>query len=1365
MVNEWKSLNAVYEDMLFNMDSYIYVSDFMTDKLLYVNQKVIEQSKIFGDYSQIRCWEILMGETKRCSFCPKLKCDPNNLDQVLEWETRRPEDGAHLQHRGRLIKWSDGRLALFQQTMDITNYRLTERQAKTRLHRQELMSVISKSFISSEDINVSIDNALQMTAEFMNYDKMLLAVSSDDCTRLDITSEFCGINMNGEKSEWVSKQLAKGDIIHDAFVAGKEPYLELHGKQCEYFSSYYMLGLQTSLIFPIKFNGDFLGVIKFDMLDVHYKWEEEDIQLAELVASVFSGVINRIRMSRSLELTKQRLEIAVKSSGIGIWDIDMKEQTITFNEEFANIHRVPADILSPISLEKWFAYSSQIEYEEEKICLEDFVESCTGKKLIDTLDIPYQFSDGSMVFTRVSSTPVWDEDGKLDHIIGMTWDITMDVEQNRELSEIQSRLSIALDASQAGIWEISLKDDTISFDEVVARLFKFDSPSPMPLAECTDYLLTCIAPDHVEYKETVRKHFKELRDVSAKTHKFIFADKETRYISSTVRVLRDGQGRPRRLIGMLMDVTELRLAELDVEERLKQQELMSDIAQCFVKIEDMNGAFIDALSMVAKFLKVDASYIYRYDAENDSYEWVHSWIASNVKLNHLNVDRLAGDFVREYVIQNKYSITEAEGILIPKGAMQQDYKEEMQFYHLNIPLYIKNKLWGFVGVSNIEKTRNWTESDKDMLYLFSSLIDSAMGREIAEENLKKSERTLQTVIDVLHHSIFWKDAETGVFEGCNDAYLKLIEKTRDQVIGKTNMDIFEPDIANLKEQKDQIATKMEEPYFYFEEHQKEGGITRTVKVAKSVVRDSKGNPIRLVGTAEDITESCEMEMQIREALENQELALRNFNGVFVSIGNDRIVKLFGGISMFGIDGENAVGRNIHDVYKEAPVIQKAVEKAFAKGTYEFIYQHQSKISQCQLTPVLSPEGEQIGLLFVGRDMTEQYAMQKKLEKAIIAAEDASRAKTDFLARMSHEIRTPMNAIIGMTKIGMDAGEEERKQYCLKQIDVASENLLEIINQILDMSKIEANKLELERVEFDLKKLLDNICLVMGIRVNEKCQKLEVIYENEILTNFIGDETRLSQILTNLLSNAVKFTPENGRIEIRAREMENKGKYAMLKISVKDNGIGVAKEQQERIFHSFEQADGGTSRKFGGTGLGLAICKKLVEMMHGDIWLNSKQGEGATFTFTVRLGKGKPIAEEKVVEERVEKSEVLQGKQILLVEDGEINREIVVTLLAELDINVDTAVNGKQAVEMFEKEPDRYDLILMDVQMPEMDGYEATRSIRKLPYEYAKKIGIVAMTANVFREDVERCLAAGMNDHISKPINFMDMQEKMAKHIR
>ncbi|MCL2688296.1 MAG: ATP-binding protein [Chitinispirillia bacterium] len=380
-----------------------------------------------------------------------------------------------------------------------------------------------------------------------------------------------------------------------------------------------------------------------------------------------------------------------------------------------------------------------------------------------------------------------------------------------------------------------------------------------------------------------------------------------------------------------------------------------------------------------------------------------------------------------------------------------------------------------------------------------------------------------------------------------------------------------------------------------------------------------------------------------------------------------------------------------------------------------------------------------------------------------AAQSASRSKSDFLSRMSHEIRTPMNAIIGMTQIAKWSFDPSKVNDCLIKIDIASKHLLALINDILDMSKIEVNKLELVAEEFSLEQTAVNIYNMMSVKAEEKNQQLTLNVDKNIPARIIGDELRFSQVITNLVSNAVKFTPECGKISVDIKEEGREGPHYIIRVDVNDSGMGLALAQQEKLFDPFEQCDGSISRKFGGTGLGLAICKRIVEMMGGRIWVESSPAKGSVFSFTAKVLKGVNGAVVITPQVSVPKN-CFDGSTILLAEDIDINKEIAAAFLEETKVRIEFACNGAQALEMFRANPDRYDLILMDIQMPLMDGFEAARQIRNSGAKRAKTIPIVAMTANALSEDVKMCKEAGMNDHIAKPVDPDTLIMKISDYI-
>ena len=544
------------------------------------------------------------------------------------------------------------------------------------------------------------------------------------------------------------------------------------------------------------------------------------------------------------------------------------------------------------------------------------------------------------------------------------------------------------------------------------------------------------------------------------------------------------------------------------------------------------------------------------------------------------------------------------------------------------------------------------------------------------------------------------------------------------------------------------------------------------------------------------------------------------------------------------------------------------------------------------------EGEFRLATMAGSIIAGAYSIRKndELKEEALKAKQASEAKSSFLSIMSHEMRTPLNAIIGMAAIGKDTNDTARKSYAIEKIADASTNLLSIINDVLDLAKIEANKIELSLVEYNIERMLQKATLVAKFRMDEKKQVFDVHMNPDVPYFIIGDDQRLSQVITNLLSNACKFTPEGGDIDLGISLVKEEAGICTLRFEVADNGIGISPEQQKKLFRAFTQAESGTSRSFGGTGLGLALSKRIVELMGGEIYVESVLGEGSRFIFTIKVERGEQkllsllnadLDREKLKILVVEKNEYVQkhfmrtfdtlaihcdvaadcpaalglvgengrydvyfidwrifeagspelatlvkgqksgsesvvaiisgdwasvkdmvlesgadsciirplfattiierineclaskntetafmkaprdqfsGKRILVVEDVEINREIILSLLDGMGLVIEEAENGLEALEKVTAAPGHYDLIFMDVQMPKMDGVEAAKRIRALPYEWTAAMPIVAMTANVFREDVEKYLAAGMNEHIGKPVDINEVLIVIKKYL-
>lgn len=373
---------------------------------------------------------------------------------------------------------------------------------------------------------------------------------------------------------------------------------------------------------------------------------------------------------------------------------------------------------------------------------------------------------------------------------------------------------------------------------------------------------------------------------------------------------------------------------------------------------------------------------------------------------------------------------------------------------------------------------------------------------------------------------------------------------------------------------------------------------------------------------------------------------------------------------------------------------------------------------------------------------------------------SAKAKSDFLARMSHEIRTPMNGIIGMTEIALKDGQtEERRIDCLRKIEYSSEYLLGLINDILDMSKIESGKMRLIEEKCNLMEMIQGLHPLLEAKLNEN--NIQYIADIQLKNHwFLADSLRLNQVLVNLLGNALKYSKPDGHVWLTVRETEEEKGFSNLYFQVRDDGIGISPENQQLIFRQFEQADNSDNARKQGTGLGLAISRRIVRMMDSDIKLESEPGKGSSFSFCVKL---QPVSGEKTTVTSQPEEISFPGKRILVVEDNELNMEIICTILENYGIETEQAVNGKEAVRRMEESvPGHYDMIFMDIMMPEMDGLEATRTIRNLDREDCKKIPIYAMSANAFDEDVKRSLASGMNGHLSKPVNLQVLEKTLQK---
>ena len=823
-----------------------------------------------------------------------------------------------------------------------------------------------------------------------------------------------------------------------------------------------------------------------------------------------------------------------------------------------------------------------------------------------------------------------------------------------------------------------------------------------------------------------------------------------------------------------------------IDAHYRQQVVLNDILMS-LHDSDLDHALQIILDRTGAYLDTSRALLFKDSPDHVTCKIVYEWCNQDIE----SVKALDYSITYETGMPEIYIALQTTGnLLINYGEIPDNCKEEFEAEGLIasaiFAVYLGGDHYGFVCFDDCVIERRWDDDTTRFLKNIANVISTVLARQDAAEKLAQNQRTYEAVLNNIDSYIFVTDLEKSEIIFANRAFCNTFT---DDCIGKNANDYLD---------LEHILTAGSGPA--------------------------------------DMTVSGYPEVYCNHSKE------------WLSVSSEEIT---------WVDGNRVRLVNCYDI---------TAKKLFSDTLEEKI-----------------------------RERTrELLLMTEAAEEARARAEDAAMAKSQFLANMSHEMRTPMNAIIGMTNIYKTAADLSRKDYCLDKIEEASIHLLGVINDILDMSKIDAGKMELSFSEFNFEKMLMRVTSVLNYSIGQKEQIFHVKTDDNLPVYLISDEQRISQVITNLLSNAVKFTPEKGTISLNVRLQSETDGQCVIEVAVKDNGIGISEEQLGKLFRAFEQADAGISRKFGGTGLGLAISGNIARLLDGDIVVASVPDEGSVFTFTFTAQKGpgdidtvyetmafdqirtlvvddasdvrdyfmhlsqlhgfscetvsggekacrvikeakepyhiifvdwnmpgmngieaareiqeysdsivilisafewseiehearavgverflpKPLYPSTILEtiqqctsrkaaakaENKENKHDFSGKHILLAEDVVINREIVLALLKPTGVIIDCAATGTEAVSMFAENGDNYDLIFMDIHMPEMDGYEATRQIRAMGTPKAGATPIIAMTANVFREDIERCLASGMNDHIGKPLDINDLFSKLERYL-
>jgi len=1022
----------------------------------------------------------------------------------------------------------------------------------------------------------------------------------------------------------------------------------------------------------------------------------------------------------------------------------------------------------------------------------------------------------------------------------------------------------------------------------------------------------------------------------------------------------------RQRIGTYADSLRVALQERDRQEQLLDAvNWTSELLLSSVNRENFENSLEEGMGYMGRCVDGNRFAIWKNDIKDGNfrcvlkYEWLED--SSSEKKNPPNVEEIFFRGIPDWLEK----LTKGEYINGPFKSLS--FAERTFLSHpdiktlLVIPIHLREFFWGFITVEDRRVERSFTDDEISILRSGGWMIVNAIDRDMQLAGINEAHERLQLLVDSspLCCNLWNRNTENIL---CNEAAVRLFG-VRDKAEYLEKLDSLHPEYQldgrlSTEKLRGYVETAFEKGSCTFEwMHQMLDGTPIPCEV--NFMRINYGGEFVIAGYTRDLRAYKIM----MKGLNQRDNMLQTMNRVAAillraesDIFKENLLRCMGMIAQtvdvdrvyiwknYGEGGRNFCAQQYEWVERVSPQLHE--DMAYAEFPFmENVLicghcinspvrdlparEHERMRAQDVLSVLVVPvflKDEFWG--FVGFDDCHEERVFSENEESILRAgsllmanallrnemtlnmqlalenaKAASRAKSSFLSNMSHEIRTPMNAIIGMTMIGKTSDSLGKKDYALDKIEDASNHLLGIINDILEMSKIEAGKFELSIMVFNLEKLLQKVFNIINFRIEEKRQKFTVYIDRDIPHMLVGDDLRLAQVITNLLSNATKFTPEEESVHLGIHlESVEDGLYT-IRFVVKDTGIGISREQQMRLFRSFEQAERGITRRYGGTGLGLAISKYIVELMGGKIWIESELGKGTTVSFTVQTRRGgenisylpnvdrsvarvllvddnpalqlnfediasqlqlkcdtasdredalrfidekgsydmyfidwkisgrtgielareikaldagksivlmvsiaewnaveleaktagvddflsKPLLSSTVAEcvakhigisasgmgdmgdaegdTILVQGETFPGRRVLLAEDVEINREIVQTILEPTEIEIDCAVNGIEAVRMFKDNPGRYDIIFMDLQMPEMNGLEATKHIRDLDFPKASEIPIIAMTANVFKEDIEVCLESGMNAHIGKPLVLGEVMEILRQYLR
>lgn len=811
-----------------------------------------------------------------------------------------------------------------------------------------------------------------------------------------------------------------------------------------------------------------------------------------------------------------------------------------------------------------------------------------------------------------------------------------------------------------------------------------------------------------------------------------------------------------------------------LNKQLEFQNLLMDISSEYINIpiEKVSQSVNKSLREMSEFVKADRAYIFRYDFAEKTCSNVYEYCSEGITPQIENLQDIPLEMMGEWVEINK----RGGSIYYPnvQELPDSDIKEILQEQDIKtlfvIPAMMQNECLGFVGFDFVQDYHNLSDTEKNLLTIFTQVLVNVRERLVLERNLSRTVEMLKKLLANLQSGILMEDEKRQIIF-TNDLFCKMfnIPVSADEMIGLDctnsaeeskglfkNEDYFVKRIDEILKEKKMVTNELLE--------MQNGTFLERDYIPIFINDEYQGH----LWKYNDISERKRSEDHLKRQEEKYRNIIANMNLGLIEVDNNQMIQYANQsfCEVSGFEPDELIGKNPAQLFlygeNNLHFLQQQIE--LRKKGVSSVYQLPVKNKRGEIrwwaisgAPNYDDQGNLLGSIGIHLDITDQKKLEEELKLQRARALEASKAKEVFLANMSHEIRTPLNAIIGflreLKRVGVNGSQQEFLDYSYN----ASQHLLSIINNILDISKIESGEMLLEDKNFSLQESVENVITILKPKAQEKGLMLTTSFSDKLFPIFKGDPSKIEQVLYNIIGNSLKFT-NKGKIAVDCKVLQDRPGQQTFSISITDTGIGMSEEYVRSIFKKFNQEDSSISRKYGGTGLGMSITRELIHLMKGEIDVKSEKNIGTCITIQLVLKKGNKEVSQEVSAEK--HNIILDGIRVLLVEDNELNQLVAENSLKHYNCMVTKADNGRIAVELLEKE--QFDIILMDIQMPEMDGIEATKIIRE---EMNIKTPIIALTANAFKTEIDKCISTGMDDYITKPFAEESLVKIIDKHIR